>query len=156
MPGCSGEPVVTTSCAFYFLHARLRVHRAPGIPCALCFGPNESSTTRAFSRGEIAEVCVITRDVILHIATASPVFIPPPFVGRVAGRRPVGWGLSVQRVVTSPPPRPQLRCGRPSPLKGEGQERATSPGKRKIACRQSRRGPFFETPASGGLLRMRS
>src|SRR5438874_8672865 len=37
MPGCSGEPVVTTSCAFYFLHARLRVQRAPGIPCALYF-----------------------------------------------------------------------------------------------------------------------
>src|SRR5438477_1117298 len=37
MPGCSGEPVVTTSCAFLFLHARLRVQRAPGIPCALCF-----------------------------------------------------------------------------------------------------------------------
>ena len=37
MPGCSGELVVTTSCAFYFLHARLRVHRAPGIPCALYF-----------------------------------------------------------------------------------------------------------------------
>src|SRR5205814_7368849 len=36
MPDCSAEPVVTTSCAFYFLHARLRVHRAPGIPCALC------------------------------------------------------------------------------------------------------------------------
>ena len=35
MPGDSGEPVVTTSCAFYFSHARLRVHRAPGIPCAL-------------------------------------------------------------------------------------------------------------------------
>src|SRR3954469_14021272 len=35
MPGCSGEPVVTTSCAFSFLHARLRVQRAPGIPCAL-------------------------------------------------------------------------------------------------------------------------
>src|SRR5437762_14054890 len=38
MPGCSGEPVVTTSCAFYFLHARLRVQRAPGIPCALSEG----------------------------------------------------------------------------------------------------------------------
>ena len=35
MPGCSGELVVTTSCAFLFLHARLRVQRAPGIPCAL-------------------------------------------------------------------------------------------------------------------------
>ena len=35
MPDCSGEPVVTTSCAFLFLHARPRVQRAPGIPCAL-------------------------------------------------------------------------------------------------------------------------
>jgi hypothetical protein len=26
---------VTNSCAFYILHARLRVHRAPGIPHAL-------------------------------------------------------------------------------------------------------------------------
>jgi hypothetical protein len=31
-----GEPVVTHSCAFYTLHARLRVQRAPGFPCALC------------------------------------------------------------------------------------------------------------------------
>jgi hypothetical protein len=38
MPDCSGEPVVTTSCAFYILHARLRVQRAPGIPCALSSG----------------------------------------------------------------------------------------------------------------------
>src|SRR5215212_104634 len=37
MPDCSGEPVVTTSCAFLFSHARLRVQRAPGIPCALYF-----------------------------------------------------------------------------------------------------------------------
>src|SRR2546423_8241946 len=57
MPGCSGELVVTTSCAILLLHARLRVQRAPGIPCALSFGPNESCTTRAFSRGENAEVC---------------------------------------------------------------------------------------------------
>src|SRR3954447_13416123 len=36
MPGCSGEPTVTTSCALYpILHARLRVHQAPGIPHAL-------------------------------------------------------------------------------------------------------------------------
>src|SRR5271155_4307413 len=38
MPGYSGEPVVTTLvCLFYYLHARLRVHWASGIPCALCF-----------------------------------------------------------------------------------------------------------------------
>jgi hypothetical protein len=38
MPGCSGGPVVTNSCAFYTSHTRLRVHRAPGIPRALIFG----------------------------------------------------------------------------------------------------------------------
>ena len=32
----SGVPVVTNSCAYYHLHTRLRVHWAPGIPCALC------------------------------------------------------------------------------------------------------------------------
>src|SRR5204862_8130165 len=58
MPGCSGEPVVTTSCAFYFLHARLRVHRAPGIPCALSLWANESCATRAFSRRENAIRCL--------------------------------------------------------------------------------------------------
>jgi hypothetical protein len=36
MPGCSGGPVVTTLVWFVFIfHARLRVHRAPGIPHAL-------------------------------------------------------------------------------------------------------------------------
>jgi hypothetical protein len=35
MPGESGEPVVTTLVCFLFLHMRLRVHRAPGIPHAL-------------------------------------------------------------------------------------------------------------------------
>jgi hypothetical protein len=34
MPGRSGVTVVTNSRVFY-LHARLRAHRAPGIPCAL-------------------------------------------------------------------------------------------------------------------------
>ena len=35
MPGVSGEPVVTMLVCFLFLHARLRVQRAPGFPCAL-------------------------------------------------------------------------------------------------------------------------
>jgi hypothetical protein len=35
MPDCSGEPVVTMLVCFFILHARLRVRRAPGIPCAL-------------------------------------------------------------------------------------------------------------------------
>src|SRR5437660_4465407 len=34
----SGVTVVTMLVCFtYHLHARLRAHRAPGIPCALCF-----------------------------------------------------------------------------------------------------------------------
>jgi hypothetical protein len=37
MPGRSGVTVVTNSYACFILHARLRVHWAPGIPCALCF-----------------------------------------------------------------------------------------------------------------------
>jgi hypothetical protein len=35
MPGDSGVTVVTTLVCFFHLHARLRAHRAPGIPCAL-------------------------------------------------------------------------------------------------------------------------
>src|SRR2546430_4492354 len=38
MPGVSGVTVVTMLVCFFILHARLRAHRAPGIPCALwCF-----------------------------------------------------------------------------------------------------------------------
>jgi hypothetical protein len=37
MPGVAGEPVVTMLVCFFILHARLRVHCAPGIPCALWF-----------------------------------------------------------------------------------------------------------------------
>ena len=153
MPGCSGEPVVTTSCAFYFLHARLRVQRAPGIPCALCFGPMSlaqlgrihAATSRRCVQLAPPSFCKVQ----LHRRSSS---LPHLWGGWPAEGRS-GGGLSVQRVVTSPPPRPQLRCGRPSPLKGEGQERATSPRKRKIVCRQSRRCPSFETPACSGLLR---
>ena len=35
MPGETGVTVVTTLVCFFHLQARLRVHRAPGIPCAL-------------------------------------------------------------------------------------------------------------------------
>src|SRR6476646_1111130 len=37
MPGRSGEPVVTTLGCLFLSAPRLRVHRAPGIPCALLF-----------------------------------------------------------------------------------------------------------------------
>src|SRR5258708_29598997 len=36
MPGRSGVTVVTMLVYFFHLYARLRVHQAPGIPCALC------------------------------------------------------------------------------------------------------------------------
>jgi len=35
--GSSGEPVVTMLVWFFYSHARLRVRRAPGFPCALYF-----------------------------------------------------------------------------------------------------------------------
>jgi len=35
MPGYAGVTVVTRLVCFFILHARLRAHRAPGIPCAL-------------------------------------------------------------------------------------------------------------------------
>src|SRR5260370_41463096 len=41
MPGDPGVTVVTMLVCFFTLHARLRVHRAPGIPCALCLSRRE-------------------------------------------------------------------------------------------------------------------
>jgi hypothetical protein len=39
------------------LHARLRAHRAPGIPCALCFSDAQIYRAKlARMRGEIAEL----------------------------------------------------------------------------------------------------
>jgi hypothetical protein len=35
MPGETGVTVVTLLVCFFILHARLRAHRAPGIPCVL-------------------------------------------------------------------------------------------------------------------------
>src|ERR1700676_4026472 len=59
MPGDSGVTVVTTL-ACYFLHARLRAHRAPGIPCALfAEGAGPKSKPRAKTRGEIAKSCPV-------------------------------------------------------------------------------------------------
>src|SRR3954447_26611026 len=57
MPDCSGEPVVTTSCAFYILHARPRVQRAPGIPCALSIRAVDAKLGRTAPR-ERGGVCL--------------------------------------------------------------------------------------------------
>ena len=46
MPGEPGVTVVTILVCFFILHARLRAHRAPGIPCALSWA-EESCKTRA-------------------------------------------------------------------------------------------------------------
>ncbi len=50
------EPVVTTLVCFFILHARLRVQRAPGFPCALCFWASGSCTNSGASRRERAAV----------------------------------------------------------------------------------------------------
>jgi hypothetical protein len=55
MPGNSGVTAVTTLVCFFILHARLRVHRAPGIPCALyCWERRKVLQTSGASRREIA------------------------------------------------------------------------------------------------------
>jgi hypothetical protein len=56
MSGETGVTVVTTLVCFFILHARLRAHRAPGIPCALCIQGEWFMHTRAHRRREIAEL----------------------------------------------------------------------------------------------------
>jgi hypothetical protein len=76
MPGISGVTVVTTLVCFSHSHARLRVHRAPGIPCALCYlGANEFCKTSGDQRRGIAEVrrhCEERSDEAIHSYFAAP------------------------------------------------------------------------------------
>src|SRR6266404_6663170 len=81
MPGRSGVTVVTTLVCFFVSHARLRVHRAPGIPCALCFLRAERSCkTSGISCRGIAESylkleqrhCEEQRDEAIHSSLAAP------------------------------------------------------------------------------------
>src|SRR5437763_5743222 len=74
MPGCSGEPVVTTSCAFYFLHARLRVHRARGIPCALSFEGGRFQSSGVFMPRECGGVCDLAESLRGAKATKQSIF----------------------------------------------------------------------------------
>jgi hypothetical protein len=56
MPGETGVTVVTMLVCFFILHARLRAHRAPGIPCALCSQEGQSfAKTSGASRRENAD-----------------------------------------------------------------------------------------------------
>jgi hypothetical protein len=57
MPGVFGVTVVTNARVFYH-HARLRAHRAPGIPCALISEGGNSTANLARRRGERAEPCL--------------------------------------------------------------------------------------------------
>jgi hypothetical protein len=58
MPGDPGVTVVTMLVCFVLIsHARLRVHQAPGIPCALCFQVGRMSKQNSReTRGEIAKL----------------------------------------------------------------------------------------------------
>src|SRR5437763_9696734 len=59
MPGEPGVTVVTMLVCFFILHARLRAHRAPGIPCAL-LSPGETFThVSGASRRETVEMWVV-------------------------------------------------------------------------------------------------
>src|SRR6266403_6222227 len=72
MPGRSGVTVVTNSYACFILHARLRVHWAPGIPCALClFWANDFCTTRA-KRAARTRSRVLKLDAVIARSAAQP------------------------------------------------------------------------------------
>ena len=78
MPGVSGVTVVTMLVCFFISHTRLRAHRAPGIPCALCFpGDGTSQQNSRGSRGEIAK--------------SHPVVIARHRVSPAASEERVGW-----------------------------------------------------------------
>jgi hypothetical protein len=61
-PGFSGEPVVTTLVCFFISHARLRVQRAPGFPCAL--------VSAKFAR--MCERAVLTNRPLLELSPLRP------------------------------------------------------------------------------------
>src|SRR5213080_51208 len=123
MPGCSGEPVVTTSCAFYFLHARLRVHRAPGIPCALCFGP--------MSLAQLGRIHAATSRRCVQLAPPSFCKVQllrrssslPHLWGGWPAEGRSGGGLSAERILTSPPTPASASLWPTLPTKGGGMER---------------------------------
>src|SRR5213595_3282992 len=69
MPGEPGVTVVTMLVCFFILHARLRVHRAPGIPCALCFRGTRFRAQLGRFYAARSRRCVSWGDVLLHTAT---------------------------------------------------------------------------------------
>jgi len=106
----SGVTVVTTSCAHLFLHARLRVQRAPGFPCALCSRGWYWQSSGVFTRRDRAGVC------------AGAAGSPRPACGErseTARSKVSGWrGLSAGPSLLETPPHPLARCSRPLPASG--------------------------------------
>jgi hypothetical protein len=82
MPGESGVTVVTMLVCFFILHARLRVHQAPGIPCSLYFRGVAVGKARAFSRRENAEVCVLVPFIADLVLSKALVIRKPSVKGR--------------------------------------------------------------------------
>ena len=70
MPGDSGVPVVTNPRAFYS-HTRLRVHRAPGIPCALCFARGHVPAQLGRVASREGDVCLSRRHAVAMGACSS-------------------------------------------------------------------------------------
>ena len=68
MPGYPGATVVTNSCAFHILHARLRVHWAPGIPHALCYRGRKVRTQLRAHRAAGMRRCVLASMTALRLA----------------------------------------------------------------------------------------
>src|SRR5260221_12130305 len=97
MPGETGVTVVTMLVCFFILHARLRVHRAPGIPCALNWA-KASRTTRAHcAAGSRMLVCERRRCCLkIESATSSPRKRGPITTGIRGCTKVVGQRLSKQ------------------------------------------------------------
>jgi hypothetical protein len=76
----SGVTVVTMLVCFFHLHARLRVHWAPGIPCALYFGEAKQFAQlgrnhAARSRSHVCRHC--ERSEAIHLAAQKKQSISP-------------------------------------------------------------------------------
>ena len=130
MPGESGVTVVTMLvCFFIFACEAAGASSARHSLRPLMFQTRKSTGKTRAVRGEIAEVCAITIAVIASGAKQSIFDLAMPSHGLLRSARNDGSGakrslrmrgLSERAHPMSPPPRPPLRCGRPSPLKGEG------------------------------------
>src|SRR5581483_11388668 len=82
MPDCFGKLAVTTLVCFLFSHARLRVRRASGIPCALlCFGGFYSMTRARLRRGNAKVYLWRSPDAAQRAANAAWCVADPGSIG---------------------------------------------------------------------------